>query len=173
MWSMTTIPRFRDTVQKQSRADDGETEGAGVVGYKRPPSDTRFQPGRSGNPAGRPKRRLSFWDALLAELATAMPGKDPEQARSKLQALVKTLVDSAIAGNARAQSLVLGALARLGDAENSEAPPLTPDDKEILDAYVGGELKRRVAEDATSSATERHEDRQQDTDDQGSNKGRE
>jgi hypothetical protein len=148
-----------------------KTEEAGVVGYKRPPSDTRFRPGRSGNPAGRPKRRLSFWDALLAELATAMPGKDLEQTRSKLQVLVKTLVDSAIAGNARAQSLVVGALARLGN-ENTEAPPLTPNDKEILDAYVGGELKRR-AEDATTSASERHEDRQPDTDDQGSSKGRE
>jgi hypothetical protein len=81
-------------------------------------------------------------------------GKDPEQAGSKLQALVKTLVDTAIAGNARAQSLVVGALARLADAENSEAPPLTPDDKEILDAYVGGELKRR-AEDVTPAAIER------------------
>jgi Family of unknown function (DUF5681) len=166
---MTTIP---GSEIRYSALMMSETEGGGVVGYKRPPSDTRFRPGRSGNPAGRPKRRLSFWDALLAELATAMPGKDPEQARSKLQALVKTLVDSAIAGNARAQSLVLGALARLGDPENSETPPLTPDDKEILDAYVGGQLKRR-AEDATSSATERHEDRQPDTDDQGSNKGRE
>jgi hypothetical protein len=129
------------------------TEGDGVVGYKQPPRHTRFRPGRSGNPAGRPKRRLSFWDALLTELATAMPGQDPGQVQSKLQALVKTLVDSAITGNARAQSLVVGALARLGDAENSEVPSLTPDDKEILDAYVGGELKRRA--DETGTAPER------------------
>jgi hypothetical protein len=145
------------------------SEGDGVAGYKEPPAHTRFRPGRSGNPAGRPKRRLSFWDALLTELAAAMPGKDPEQAGSKLQALVKTLVDTAIAGNARAQSIVVGALARLGDAENSEAPPLTPDDKEILDAYVGGELKRR-AEDATPSAIERDEHALQ-TNDQRSKKG--
>jgi Family of unknown function (DUF5681) len=125
-----------------------------MVGYKEPPPHTRFRPGRSGNPAGRPKRWPSFGDALLTELAAAMPGKDPAQARSKLQALVKTLVDAAIAGNARAQSIVVGALARLGDAGDSEALPLTPDDKEILDAYVGGELKRR-AKDATASATER------------------
>jgi hypothetical protein len=39
--------------------------------------------------------------------------------------------------------------ARLGNPENSEAQPLTLDDKEILEAYVGGELKRRAA---TSSA---------------------
>ena len=127
-------------------------EGHGV-GYKRPPSHSRFKPGHSGNPAGRPKRQVSFSDALLTELATSLPGKDPEQARSKLQALVKTLVDAAIGGNARAQSLVVGALARLGDAENSEAPPLTADDKEILEAYVGGELKRR-AQDAAPSMIE-------------------
>ena len=108
-------------------------------------------------------------ETAAAELAMAMPGKDPEQARNKLQALVKTLVDTAIAGNARAQSLVVGALARLGDAEISEAPPMTPDDEEILDAYVGGELKRR-AEDATPSAIERDEQAPQ-TNDQRSKKG--
>ena len=124
-----------------------------MVGYKEPPRHTRFRPGRSGNPAGRPKQQVSFSEALLTELAASLPGKDPEQARSKLQALVKTLVDAAIGGNARAQSLVVGALARLGDAENSEAPPLTADDKEILEAYVGGELKRR-AQDAAPSTIE-------------------
>ena len=49
-----------------------------------------------------------------------MPGKDPQRAGSKLQALVRTLVDSAIAGNARAQSVLVGALARIGDAEEHE-----------------------------------------------------
>jgi hypothetical protein len=75
------------------------------VGYKRPPDHTRFRPGRSGNPAGRPKRRPSFRAVLLAELAATMPGKDPDRAGSKLQALVRTLVDSAIAGDAHAQSV--------------------------------------------------------------------
>jgi hypothetical protein len=50
------------------------------------------------------------------------------------------LVDSAIAGNARAQSVVVGALTRIGDAEDGEAPSLTPDDREIFDAYVGASL---------------------------------
>ena len=125
-----------------------------AVGYKRPPPHTRFRPGRSGNPSGRPKRRPSFRAALLAELAATMPAKDPQRAGSKLQALVRTLVDSAIAGNARAQSVVVGALARLGDAEDSESPSLTPDDRDILDAYVGGELQRRATEaDAAPAST--------------------
>ena len=116
----------------------------GGVGFKRPPTETRFRRGRSGNPSGRPKRRPSFRAALLAELAATMPGKDAQRAGSKLQALVRTLVESAIAGNARSQSVLVGALARFGDVEDSEPNSLTSDDRAILDAYVGGELKRRA-----------------------------
>ena len=104
-----------------------------------------------------------------------MPGSDPEHARTKLQALVRTLVDAAIAGNARAQSVVIGALARMGDAEESEAPSLTPDDREILDAYVGGELQRRAGEtDPAEVAAERRDerdDRHGETDNKQNKKG--
>jgi hypothetical protein len=141
------------------------------VGYKRPPAATQFRPGQSGNPAGRPKRRPTFRDALRAELATAMPGTNPEHARSKLQALVRTLVDAANAGNARAQSVVVGALARMGDPEESEAPSLTPDDQQILDAYVGGELQRRATEaDAAPASTGDEAIGAGDTDDEQSKK---
>jgi Family of unknown function (DUF5681) len=78
-----------------------------AVGYGSPPKHSQFQPGRSGNPAGRPRHRPSFRAALLAELAATMPGMD-QRARSKLQLLVKVLVDSAVAGNARAQFISLG-----------------------------------------------------------------
>ena len=110
-------------------ADDCKDD---AVGYRRPPSHTRFRPGHSGNPTGRPKRKPTFRAALLEELAATMPGKEPQRGGSKLQALVKTLVDTAIAGDARAQSLLVGALARMGDAEENEAVSLTADDKEIL-----------------------------------------
>jgi hypothetical protein len=80
-----------------------------------------------------------------------MPGKDPQRASSKLQALVKTLVDTAIAGDARAQSLLIGALARMGEAEENEAASLTADDQEILDAYTDGEVKGVASETNTAS----------------------
>ena len=114
------------------------------VGYKRPPASTRFQRGRSGNPTGRPKRAPSFSSALLAELAETMPGRNQERAGSKLQALVRKIVDSAIAGDARAQAMLVGALARLGDVEADDQNAIAPDDREILDAYVGGEVERRA-----------------------------
>jgi Family of unknown function (DUF5681) len=131
----------------------------GGAGYKRPPAYTRFRPGRSGNPSGRPRRKPTFRMALQEELAATMPGKDPQRAGSKLQALVKTLVDTAIAGDARAQSLLVGALARMGDAEENEAASLTADDQEILDAYVGSEIKDGASNtDAPSSPDGDHAD---------------
>jgi len=137
-------------------ADDGMDD---AVGYKRPPPHTRFRPGHSGNPSGRPKRKPTFRTALLVELAATIPGKDPQRAGSKLQALVKTLVDTAIAGDARAQSLLIGALARMGDAEENEAASLTVDDQEILDAYMGSEVKGGAGEtDALSSPGDDHAD---------------
>ena len=140
-----------------SSEDDSEMSDA--VGYKRPPTQTRFQSGRSGNPSGRPKRQPTFRAALLAELAATMPDKDPQRAGSKLQALVKTLVDTAIAGDARAQSLLIGALARMGDAEENEAASLTADDQEILDAYMGSEVKGSASEsDAASPLGDDHAD---------------
>ena len=146
------ITGFKIEERMTERGDD-------PVGYKRPPAHTRFRSGRSGNPTGRPKRRPSFRAALLAELAAPMPAKDQQRAGSKLQALVKTLVNSAIAGEARAQSILVGALARIGDAEENEAASLTSDDRAILDAYVGGELKRRADKtDAAPSPAEENAD---------------
>src|SRR5262249_5977085 len=111
------------------------------VGYKQPPRHTRFRPGRSGNPSGRPKREPSFRAILLAELAANMPAKGQKQAGSKLQALVQALVNSAIGGSARAPSLLIGALLHIGELEENEVPSLISADQAILEAYEG-ELKR-------------------------------
>ena len=43
------------------------------VGYKRPPVQTRFKAGTSGNLSGRPKRRPTFRSVLMDELAGPVP----------------------------------------------------------------------------------------------------
>ena len=92
---------------------------------------TRFQRGTSGNPSGRPKRRPTFRSVLMDELAAPVPSQGSQPAVSKLQALVKTLVAAAIAGNARAQALLVGAIAQIGESDDQEAASLTPEDSEI------------------------------------------
>jgi hypothetical protein len=38
------------------------------VGYGKPPTDTRFKPGQSGNPRGRPKKNPSVAEIFAHEL---------------------------------------------------------------------------------------------------------
>ncbi len=122
------------------------------VGYKHPPRATRFKPGVSGNPSGRPKRCPSFRETLLAKLA-APPSEDgSRQGNTNLQALVSTLVEAAISGDARAQALVLGALMRFAEFDGQDAAVVSPDDEEILEAYAAPE--ERAAIDGTPVSTE-------------------
>jgi hypothetical protein len=52
------------------------------------------------------------------------------------------LVDAAIGGDARAQTLLVSALSRLGDSPRTETGPSNADDQQILEAY----FKRRSEE---------------------------
>ena len=42
------------------------------VGYKKPPKDSQFQKGISGNPIGRPRKSLDFNDQLIRESRSIM-----------------------------------------------------------------------------------------------------
>ena len=132
------------------------------VGYQRPPVRTRFKPGVSGNPSGRPKRRPTFRAVLLDVLAAPTAAGGAEPGVSKLQALVRTLVAAAISGDARAQALLLAAITRIGEADEEEPTSLSPDDREILDSYVGDELERRAADSQAVLPTPKPEPNERD-----------
>lgn len=119
------------------------SESSYEVGYRRPPRHTRFQKGRSGNPAGRPKGNPSLRSELAAELFASITVK--EQGRSikitKMQALLKSIYARAISGDAKSMACLLDMVARLGlldppASHNDNADSGAPEDTAILAAYI-------------------------------------
>ena len=79
------------------------------VGYAKPPKHTRFQPGRSGNPRGRPKGSRSLATLVADALdkpITAKIGRSTVTMKRR-EALAHRLVEQALGGDLRAVALLL------------------------------------------------------------------
>ena len=79
------------------------------VGYKKPPVTSRFQPGQSGNPGGRPKGARSLANDLKAELEEVIVVSEGGEVKemTKQQAVIKTMVANALKGEGRALQVLL------------------------------------------------------------------
>jgi hypothetical protein len=73
------------------------------VGYKRPPVHSRFKPGQSGNPGGRPKGTQNFKTLLDRILKEEVSLQDGAQSRkiTKAEAIMRRLVVGALKGDTR------------------------------------------------------------------------
>jgi len=102
-------------MRKRPKISENTSDLGGYeVGFGKPPKASRFPKGQSGNPAGRPKRGTSLDDLMAKHLdktysITINGARTPY---SGLEALVMSLVTSAIAGNYRSQKLVMEHLQR-------------------------------------------------------------
>jgi hypothetical protein len=117
------------------------------IGYKRPPQHTRFQPGQSGNPRGRPKGTRNLATDLGEELAERIPIREGKRRLrvSKQRAMFKALVAKALKGNTRAASIVLQLVERTVTPEMTRAGPADDDLSEDEDAILERFIDRQIA----------------------------
>jgi Family of unknown function (DUF5681) len=128
------------------------------IGYKKPPRETRFKPGESGNPGGKPKESKNRTTLLLAELDTKVAiseGGRPRKA-TKLALIIKRVVNAAVRGDFKAFPALVKLLELTGTNLWTPTPTpkkssLLPEDltklstQELSDLYM--KLVRRSGED--------------------------
>jgi len=86
-----------------AKAKRASFETPGPVGPGRPPLHSRFAPGVSGNPKGRPRKERSLLKLIEAELDAEVPVTEngERQRLSKREVLAKQLVNKALQGDAK------------------------------------------------------------------------
>lgn len=90
-------------------APEGQPDQDEAVGYCRPPKHTRFKPGQSGNPQGRPRKKLALND-ILEEAATTLVQVTVDGRVRRMPALKAILmleVRKALQGDGKASRFVL------------------------------------------------------------------
>jgi hypothetical protein len=119
---------------------DERTSREEKVGYRRPPIHTRFKPGQSGNPRGRPKGSKSIDQVLRQALQRRVP--DPRRGTRHTVPMIEIIVEGLVLGAAKRDPRMLRLLLALIDRyAPSDVPTVEPDevratDREILEEYV-------------------------------------
>ncbi len=112
-----------------------------AVGFAKTPVHSRFKPGKSGNPKGRPRgsknKNTILREVLSQKITVQQNGKALKM--NKLTVIITTLVNKAIAGDLRAISTLCPLIKNMEETHETTAKisaEISVNDKEILDAYV-------------------------------------
>ena len=108
------------------------------VGYGKPPVRSRFRPGRSGNPRGRPKGAGNLGTVLAKTLRerVAVTENGTRRSISKLEAIIKQLVNKAAAADPKATAILLN-IVRFSEtqpgAEEQSSTLVNEDDRKVME----------------------------------------
>jgi hypothetical protein len=114
-----------------------------AVGYGRPPMETRFQPGMSGNPRGRPRGSRSIGavlrDVIQHKIAVTENGKTRRIAA--LEIMLRRLVNDAVRSDPKAVKLLLSLVDRYAESPDTKinVDQLLAEDQAILARFLPGQ----------------------------------
>lgn len=110
------------------------------VGYKHPPKETRFKPGESGNPNGRPKGPRSVGTILqrISRQRVTVNEGDKTRRLEALEVMLRRLANDAMRSDQKAIKLFLSLLERYAQAPEvaSQLESLLAEDEQILARYL-------------------------------------
>ncbi len=94
------------------------------VGFGKPPRQTRFKRGQSGNRKGRPKGAPNFWTIFDQELGKTVEVNENGKRRkmTKLQVGLRQLVNKLASGDPKAATTVTDLMRKTGKFDDVPAP---------------------------------------------------
>jgi hypothetical protein len=112
-----------------------------AVGYGRPPRDTQFKRGQSGNPKGRVKGSKNLATVVLAAVNELVTVNENGRRRkiTKLEAITKQLTNKAASGETKPTQMLLGLL------QWFEARPEAPEKPDVIEDADREIMARLVA----------------------------
>jgi hypothetical protein len=121
-------------------------------GYKRPPKGNRFKPGESGNPNGRPQGARGLKTDLDAVLRKRVTIREDGELRhvSRQMALLLSLYEKAVHGDTKAAAQITALVTKLdaaGTQQTSEPPPVSDNDRAIVEAFLRRNSRAEENED--------------------------
>jgi hypothetical protein len=111
------------------------------VGYGKPPKNTQFKKGESGNAKGRPSKTKNTLTILTTELDKTVVLKEngKEVKLTKRQAMLRHMVNKAVQGDSKAMFFVFNQLLQLDQKEELKArvsKMFLEEDQEILKRFL-------------------------------------
>ena len=96
------------------------------VGYGRPPKQYQFKKGQSGNPRGRPRKKLNNWDQIMTEPMYIREEGKAARKITKYEGLCQAQLTKAIKGHTGSAKFVIDEATRsgFGAEQDSDASAL-------------------------------------------------
>ena len=136
--------------KQDNAASRGEPDRGYAIGYGRPPIESRFQPGTSGNPRGRRKGSKNLKTLIRKAMTASISIQEGTKTRrvSKIEGVVLHQLQSALKGDDRSAMAVIKMAMQMGLLEEpasnaAEDTALSGADERILDELLARHSAKR------------------------------